>query len=275
MLKRLYEIYQLFNEYLLFAICVVTSVALLALNDTDQIRSIRSFTLTTVGTLQEIFGFVPNYFRLYHENRILREMNLTLGEEVNRLRESRLENIRLRQLLNLKEHAVHRYVSANVVGLQMQPLRNTLTIDVGTNDSVRAGMPVVSERGLAGRVIATSSRYALVQLLLHSDLRVSAKVQRSRVDGIIRWNGGRDLTLTNVSKTQDVQEGDPVITSEYSSIFPSGIRIGIVSSARNIPGQLFLDVTVTPATDFTRLEEVFVVKSLPDTSRVAVERLAR
>jgi cell shape-determining protein MreC len=95
MLKRLLDIYLLFKEYLLFAFCIVTSVALLAMNDTGQIRAIRSFTLTTVGTLQDVFGFLPNYFQLYQENSILRELNLTLSEEVNRLREARLENIRL------------------------------------------------------------------------------------------------------------------------------------------------------------------------------------
>lgn len=240
MLKRLYDIYLLFKEYLLLAVCVVASVALLAVNDTDQIRSIRSFTLTTVGTLQEVFGFVPNYFRLYHENRILREMNLTISEEVNRLREARLENIRLRQLLSLKERGTYRYVSANIVGSQMQPLRNVVTLDVGTADSVQPGMPVVTEQGLAGRVVAATGRYALAQLLLHTDLRVSAKVQRSRVDGIIRWTGGRDLTLANVSKTLDVQEGDAIITSEYSSLFPRGIRIGVVSQPATFPDSSFL-----------------------------------
>jgi rod shape-determining protein MreC len=275
MLKRLYDIYLLFKEYLLLAGCVVLSLGLLAVNETDQIRSIRSFALLTVGTLQEVVGFVPDYFRLAHENNVLREMNLTLSEEVNRLRESRLENIRLRQMLILKEQEPHRYISANVVGSQMQPLKNVVTIDSGTNDSVRVGMPVVTEQGLVGRVTATTSRYALVQILLHTDLRVSAKVQRSRVDGVIRWTGGRDLTLTNVSKTLDVQEGDAIITSEYSSLFPRGIRIGVVNTARNIPGQLFLDVAVTPAADLTRLEEVFVMKYTPDTTRVALEKRAR
>jgi rod shape-determining protein MreC len=272
MVKRLYHIFQLFRDYFLLALFVVVSIALLSYNDTNQIRALRSFTVLAVGTLQSVFGFVPDYFALSRENTVLRKENLSLSEEVNRLREARLENIRLRQLLDLKQRGEYRYVSANVVGKQQQPLRNSITIDVGERDSVRAGMPIVTEQGLAGRVVSTSSRYAVAQLLQHTDLRVSAKIQRSRVDGIIRWNEGATLLLTNVAKTLDVREGDVVMTSEYSSLFPQGIRIGIVESTRQSPGQLFLDIRVKPAADFARLEEVFVIRFVPDSSRVFLER---
>jgi rod shape-determining protein MreC len=224
-----------------------------------------------VGFLQETLGFIPNYFDLRYENRVLRELNLTLSDEVSRLRESRLENIRLRQLLGLKDHARYRYVSANVVGKNLQLLRNTITIDVGGNDGIRPNMPVVTESGLVGKVSVTSSRYSVAQILLNKDIRVSAKLQRNRVDGIVRWEGGGSLSLQNVAKTLDVAVGDVVITSEYSSIFPPGIKIGIVSATRQVQGSLFRAVEVTPSVDFVRLEEVFVVTFVPDTSRLALE----
>lgn len=274
MVKQLYHIFLLFKEYLLLALFVVVSIALLANNDTPQIRVVRSLTIMAVGTLQNTVGFIPDYFALSRENRALREENLTLSEEVNRLREARLENIRLRQLLDLKQRGEYRYISATIVGRQQQPLRNSITIDVGERDSVRNGMPVVTDEGLAGRVVSTSNHFSIAQLLLHTDLRVSAKVQRSRVDGIIRWDEGSSLLLSNVAKTLDVQKGDVVITSEYSSLFPRGIRIGVVESTRQIPGQLFLDVRVKPAADFSRMEEVFVVRYVPDSTRVLLEQRA-
>jgi len=101
---------------------------------------------------------------------------------------------------------------------------------------------------------------------------VSARIQRSRVNGIVRWTGGSELQFAHVPKTLDVVEGDVVITSEFSSLFPSGIRIGIVTSTRQLPGELFQAITVHPSVDFDRLEEVFVAKVVPDSSRVALER---
>jgi rod shape-determining protein MreC len=241
-------------------------------NDNVQLRTIRAAAVAGVGFLQDMFAFIPNYFELRHENRVLRELNLTLSDEVNRLRESRLENIRLHELLGLKEHSKSRYIGANIVGKNLQLLRNTITLDAGEADGVRTSMPVVTESGLVGKIAATSSRYSVAQVLLNRDIRVSAKVQRSRVDGIIEWSGGKRLTLENVAKTLDVQPGDVVVTSEYSSLYPPGIRIGVVSSTRQVPGALFQAIDVVATVDFPRLEEVFVVSYVPDSSRLSLER---
>lgn len=272
MLKRLYDIVLLFKEYLLLGLFLVVSITLLALNDTRQIRTIRSFTVVSVGVLQDVFSFIPNYFDLRRENAVLRELNLVLSEEVSRLREGKLENLRLRKLLDLKERSPYHYVSANIVGKNLQLLRNTITVDVGEKDGVKVNMPIVNDEGLVGKIVATGSGYAVGQILLNKELRVSAKVQRSRVDGIIRWEGGRTLTLQNVAKTLDVTVGDVVFTSDYSSLFPAGIKIGIVSTTREIPGSLFQAIDVTPSVNFSRLEEVFVILHSPDSTRTALEQ---
>ncbi len=274
-MRRLYEFVFLFKEYLVVGVLLAVSVTLLALNDDSQIRTIRSAAVVSVGTLQDALGIIPNYFDLRRENQVLRELNLTLADEVNRLREARLENLRLRQLLRLKERGEFGFVAANVIGKNLQLLRNTVTLDAGERNGLRADMPVVTENGLAGKIVATSSRFAVAQILYNKDIRVSAKIERSRVDGIIRWEGGSALALQDVAKSLDVQAGDVVITSEYSSFFPPGIRIGVVSSARGAEGSLFQSVEVRPAVDFSRLEEVFVITSMPDSERIALEHRTR
>ena len=275
MIQRLYEFVFLFKEYLVAGVLLAVSVTLLALNDDSQIRTIRTVAVVSVGTLQDALGIIPNYFDLRRENHVLRELNLTLADEVNRLREARLENLRLRQLLGLKERGEFGFVAANVIGKNLQLLRNTVTLDAGERNGVRADMPIVTENGLAGKIVATSSRFAVAQILYNKDIRVSAKIERSRVDGIIRWEGGSTLALQDVAKTLDIQAGDVVITSEYSSFFPPGIRVGVITSARGAEGSLFQSVEVKPAVDFSRLEEVFVITSIPDSDRTALEHRPR
>ncbi len=133
---------------------------------------------------------------------------------------------------------------------------------------------IFCETGLVGKVIATSSHFAIGQIVLNKDFRVSAKVQRSRIVGIISWDGGETLRLNNVAKKQDVQEGDVVLTSEYSNIFPRDIRIGTVTKVTDKPGSLFKDVEVEPSVNFATLEEVFVVSMVPDTERASLEKNA-
>jgi rod shape-determining protein MreC len=275
MVRRVYEFLFMFKEYLVVGVLLAVSVMLLARNDDAQIRTIRSVTVMSVGTLQDALGIIPNYFDLRRENQVLRELNVTLADEVNRLREARLENLRLRRLLGLKEGGEFGVVAANVIGKNLQLLRNTMTLDVGERSGVRTDMPVVTEQGLAGKIVATSGGFAVAQVLLNKDIRVSAKIERSRVDGIIRWEGGSSLELQDVAKTLDVQTGDIVITSEYSSYFPRGIRIGTIASARGAEGSLFQSIDVKPAVDFSRLEEVFVITSVPDSERVALEHRVR
>ncbi len=275
MLKRLYDIALQFREYLLFGTFLAVSVILLASNDTRQIRTIRSVTVVTVGFLQDMFSFIPQYFDLRDENRVLRELNLTLSEEVSRLREGRLENLRLRNLLGLRDTSPYRFVSASVVGRTLQLLRNTITLDAGERQGLRADMPIVTDEGLVGKIVATTADYSIGEILLNKEMRVSAKIQRSRVDGIVRWDGGSLLSIQDVAKTLDVQQGDLVMTSEYSSLFPPGIRIGVVSGIRQIPGSLFQAIDVQPSVDFSRLEEVFVITQVPDSARAFLEQRFR
>lgn len=271
-MRRLFDILFLFREYLLLAGLLLVSLVLLATGESMQVRTIRAVTVASVGLLQDVFGFIPNYLDLRAENRALRSLNVTLADEASRLREASLENIRLRRLLGLRERGAHTYVAASVVGKNLQLLRSTITLDVGTEDGVREQMPIVTDAGLVGRVVAVSGRYAIGQVMLNREFRASALVQRGRVDGIVVWEGGADVELRNVAKTLDVAVGDVVITSGFSSVFPPGIRIGIVSAATQTPGALFQNISITPTVDFHRLEEVFVITDSPDSVRTALEQ---
>ena len=272
MLRRVYEFIFNFKEYVVFSACLCIAAVLLASNETPQIRSIRSLAVLSAGLFQDAVSVIPNYFDLRRENQVLRELNLNLADEVNRLREARLENLRLHQILGLRERAEFRYVSAKVIGKTLQLMRNTITLNVGEADGIKTNMPVLSGDGLVGKVVGTSGHYSVAQLLYNRDLRVSAKVQRSRVDGIAAWEGGSRLVLKDVAKNLDVQAGDVVISSDYSTTFPAGIRLGIVSSAVAVEGSLFQRIEIVPGVDFHRLEEVFVIMSTPDSTRIALEK---
>lgn len=271
-MRKLANIILALREYFVFVFLVVVSLVILASNDNVQIRAIRSYTVGLVGLLQDAVSVIPNVMELKRENDILRQLNVNLSDEVSRLRESRLENIRLRTMLGLRERNPMKFVTADVVGKSLHLLRNTVTLNVGQTDGVAVDMPIVSETGLVGRVISTSNHYAVGQLLLNKDFRASARIQRSRVDGIITWDGGETVQMKNVAKTQDVRVGDVATTSEYSNLFPPDIKIGFVSRVNDHPGNLFKDIEITPSVSFPTLEQAFVVIALADTERTGLEK---
>ena len=273
-MQRLLQIFVIFKEYVILTLLVAISLILLFNNDTPQIRAIRSYTVGFVGLMQDMLSLIPNVIELKRENEVLRALNVNLSDEVSRLREARLENLRLRGMLEMKPHNEFKVLPAEVVGKSLHLLRNTLTINAGEADGVKADMPIISEKGLVGKIIVVSGHYAVVQMVINKDFRSSAKVQRSRVDGIVTWDGGDVLHLRNVAKKQDVKTGDVVTTSEYSNIFPADIKIGVVSNVTEQTGTLFKDIDILPSVDFASLEEVFVITALPDTERTSLERRA-
>jgi len=271
-MHRLLNILQLFKEYFLLSFLIAISLLLLTLNDNKQIKQIRSLAVGVVGFVQSNINVIPNFFNLIKENQALRALNVALSDEVSRLREAQLENIRLHQMLDFKRQSPYAMITGKVVEKSLYLMRNTITIDVGEADGVHPDMPIVTDRGLVGRVIATNDHYAIGQLLLNKDFRASAKDSRSRVDGIIHWSGGEYLLLKNVPKTFDVQPGDTIITSTYSNTFPPNIEIGHVARVSDEPGTLFKRIEIISHVDFTKLEEVFVIKFLPDTARNSLEK---
>lgn len=259
------------KEYIIYSFLVLISLILVFQNENIQIRFMRAVAVSFIGVVQSAFSVIPNVFQLEKENSILRESNTNLSNEVSQLKEAKLENMRLQKMLGFKESSGISMVSANIVGKTLIQTRNTITLYAGETDSVKIGMPVVTEKGLVGKIVAVSPHYSIAQILLNKELRISAKDQRSRVDGIVSWDGENKLLLKNVSKSADVQVGDVIITSEYSNNFPPGIPIGYVTSAVTIDN-LFKRIELDSFNDFVTLEEVFIIKYLSSAERQNLEK---
>lgn len=271
-MQRLFTIIQLFKEYVVLTFFILISLILLSANDNSQLHAIRSYTVGFLGILQNTVSVFPNVFELTRENQLLRQLNVSLSDEVSRLRGARLENMRLRAMLNLKERSQFPVVTADVVGKSMSLLRNTITLNVGQSNGVKTDMPIISETGLVGKVIAVSSHFAIGQVMLNKDFRASAKILRTSVDGIVAWSGGEIVHLKNIAKKLDVREGDLIVTSDYSNIFPKNIKIGTVSKVSEKPGSLMKDIDVVPSVDFSTLEQVFVVLTSLSPERSSIEQ---
>ncbi|MEO8446920.1 MAG: rod shape-determining protein MreC [bacterium] len=260
------------KEYLILSLLIVISLILIFSNDNSQVRFLRAVAVGFVGTIQSTVSAVPNVFEIQKENEFLREKNIELSNEVSALKEARLENLRLTKILGLKEKNISGVVIAKIVNKSLIQARNTITLNVGEADSVKVNMPVITDDGLVGRIVSTSSHYSIAQILYNRSLSISVKVQRSRVDGILNYDGAGNLVITNVPKSADVKTGDVIITSQYSNYFPAGVPVGTVVEEGNLDN-LFKKVLINPLVVFSGLEEVFVLRHLPDMERLDLETL--
>ena len=120
-----------FKEYFIVTFLIIISIILLASNDTKQIKAIRGYTVGFIGFVQDALAIVPNVFELEKENKHLRKLNVTLSDEVSRLREAKIENENLRKMLQFKENYKYKLITADVIGKSLYLLRNTITINCG------------------------------------------------------------------------------------------------------------------------------------------------
>jgi rod shape-determining protein MreC len=201
----------------------------------------------------------------------LEQENKDLQKKINDLRfqlilyqEGYLEAQRLRNLLAVKDNYNFNFVAARVSGREQVALSKTILINKGTAQELNVGMPVLAGPGLIGRITAASWHTSKVLLLIDESSNIDAFVQRNRTQGIIRGAGSRGCVMKYISKTQDVKEGDTIISSGIGGVFPKGLMIGLVSHVDKQEAGLFLKINVTPFIDFTKLEEVLVLASDKD-----------
>ncbi len=256
MFRFFYVLYH-HRQYTAFALAMVVSILLLTASPQRQVGITRIVWLTVLTPVQEVFAFIPSYFNLKSENHLLRQKLVQMQLQAADLEERRFENQRLRGLLSLKDREKFTYVPAEVIGWNSDQRLNTIIIDVGRADQIRKYMAVVMEDGVLGRIIEVGLTSSYVQLLTDRNCRISGLVQRSREQGIIRYQS--DALNMQLPLRADVRLGDRVVTSGLGETFPSGLPIGRISHIALGSRNLFKQVSITPAVEFNRLEEVFVI----------------
>jgi len=232
---------------------------------TDISAFIRRFTY---GPFNAFSNYIRELEGVREENKNLHRKLMELSLRNFWLNEERLENFRLRELLDFRSQLEHKVIPAHVVAKEPNRRFFTVLINKGSQEGVKKNMPVVNMHGLVGKVVDVSSHSSVVQLMIDPSFRASAINQRSRVCGIIRSGSGFALQLDNVPLQEDVRIGDKVISAGLGGIFPPGIEIGVVTmveseetfSKEDRSFGIFKRIQVKPSVDFSSLEELFVLE---------------
>lgn len=189
-----------------------------------------------------------------------------LERELLAREEMRLENERLRALLGLAEQQKLQGMSAAVVGSTPSGWVHGIVINRGSSHGVLPGMAVVSAQGVVGQVVSSAPHAAHVLLVTDHSSGVDALVQDGRVRGIVGGIGAKKCVLRYVRKEEQVKVGDVVITSGMDRVYPKGLKVGRISAVEESGGALFKEISVSPAVDFSKLEEVLVVTTSTNTT---------
>lgn len=239
-----------------------TGIPLLRVVTFGAFAEVQRGTMTTVDRVRGLWTGYVDLRAVEAENEALRQENQKLQIRLQEERAAAQRADSLRQLLELRQRAGLETAAAEIIGAGADPDVRTMTIDKGSIDGLKADQAVISPTGVVGRIILSSRRASNVQLLIDRNAAAAALIERTRAQGIVVGQGNDTLRMEYVPGTAEVKPGDLVITSGIDGIYPKGFVIGTVEVADRGPGSFHM-ITVKPAVDFSRIEEVLVVLTLP------------
>lgn len=225
----------------------------------EVVAPVQRLLKESVQAVEEVWLSYFYLVGLRAENRELKEKVNALRLEKSRYQELLAAQDRLKGLLEYRRTLNRPTRAARVVGRDPTRWFRSIIIDRGKEAGVREDMPVINTSGVVGRVVSSSSGFAKVLLIIDQNSAVDSLIQRSRERGVLKGVAIDRCDLEYMVKSSDVAVGDKVVTSGLGRVFPKGLAVGSVSSVDEVPGELFKDVEVRPAVDFSKLEEVLVI----------------
>lgn len=254
------------KDYILAAVLLILSASLLVGRSQGGLNSLRKISVTIYSYLEEPLSSIRVYRQALKTNTDLRRQNITLLDELNRLRSAKQRTDELRDLLNFSRESNLTLYPVQIVAKELNNANNTLTVDAGSKQGITQGMPMVSAHGLVGKVVLTAANFSQVMPFYNTLFRASAKLQKSNAYGIISWGGGDLLELNYIPQTIDVNPGEAVLTSGYSNQFPANIPIGEVVRTEPNKGKDTQRIFVRPFAELYTIAEGFIVTTPPDTA---------
>ncbi|MDF1566273.1 MAG: rod shape-determining protein MreC [Deltaproteobacteria bacterium] len=215
----------------------------------------------TVEGVQDLFHNYVYLVGVEDENEQLRRKVLRLQGEVDASQEIAVENTRLRRLLDLSREDGLPPIVAPVIGVGVTPtLARTLRLGRGKEGGIRVDQPVVAPEGVVGSVVAVGQGWSDTLLLADPNSAVAAQVVRSRARVTVRGTGALDeAVLENALRTDDIVDGDLLVTSGTGGIYPKGLPVGRVTGVTRGQHGLFQSAKVIPVVDLARLDEVMIL----------------
>jgi rod shape-determining protein MreC len=265
-----------YNAFFLFIIFEVGALVIYIKYNSFQKATFINSTNQVTGNLYTKVGQLKSYISLREVNDSLSRENATLR---NQLKTSfYIDSASKHKVTDTVYKQQYQYIDAAVINNSINHRNNYLTINKGSRAGIAKGMGVICSQGVVGKVVFVGEHLSVVQSLLHKETIVSAALASTKDLGSFVWGDNMDPhigLLYNVSNNATPKLGELVVTSDLS-LFPAGIPIGKISNlhSKSAKGS-FLNMDVTIAVDFSKLQYVYVVNNKMAKEQLGLEALQK
>jgi len=202
-----------------------------------------------------------NHFSLKKQNEALYLDNFRLSQELLKYKQ-RDEAMAEAAGIKVADDRNFNYLPATVTKISRNNSHNYIILNKGSEDGVKPYSGIISGSGVVGIISAVGRNYSYGLTLMNSNISISARVGRTGMVGPVVWDGrnSNGAVLMDMPLHFDIQPGDTLYTSGFSSIFPPDIPIGITGNSSVADGSTN-ETDVTLFQDFSSLRYVTVVEN--------------
>jgi rod shape-determining protein MreC len=205
----------------------------------------------SVSNSKYYFGLREVNDRLATENNLLKDSltMLTIGRDYPTWEVT--DTLRNRQ---------YHFFEGEVVNNSVNRQKNYITINRGQKEGIEKDMAVISSDGVVGIIVGSSKNYSVAMSLLNIDMKMSARIKSNGYFGSLSWDGldYLEASLSEIPQHVPINVGDTIETSGFSSIFPEGIMVGVISDYSS-SGSDFYDISVRLSVDFKKLRYINII----------------
>ncbi|MDP2424484.1 MAG: rod shape-determining protein MreC [Bacteroidales bacterium] len=256
--------------YFLFALLEVIAFALIINSTVYQRWVFVNSTQKITGSVYSVYANLQEYFNLRNTNQILARENALLHQALQHPTYRHDEKPFGKD--SLPYPSQYQYIDAKVISNTVTLRNNYLMLNKGKRHGVDKDMAVISSNGIVGIVINASNNFSWVMSVLNDNTKINGKLLKDNYQGSLTWDGGnyRTGTLSDLPAHVGLAQGDTIVTSGYSLLFPEGIMIGTIEDFNIGKGDHFYTIKVHFSVDYNNLRYVYVVKNLMRKEQISV-----
>lgn len=259
--NRLIGVLKKYDYVVVFLLLVVVSAVLMSRTSYYQGSKLVAWSNAVAGGWYQGVHSVGGYFDLKGENDRLAAENAKLKAQLESSYISYTDSVfTVNDTTYMQRYS---YTEARVIKNSWSQQNNFIMINKGSKHGIKVDQAVVSPDGIVGVVMSVSKNFATIMPVLHSDSRNSVKVKRTGISGSLVWDGldYRYAQVIDVPATHQFEDNDTIITSGLANDFPEGVPVGYVVEAEPLSGSGFYKVKIRLATDFNKLDHVYVINN--------------
>lgn len=175
------------------------------------------------------------------------------------------ENKTLREHLGFLTENKYNYVLANVISkgsfLRLTNNEQIIMIDKGSKDGIFPGLALVDSEGMiVGKIFSVEDSLSKAYLIVDQNCKLAAMIQNEdKTIGVTHGDLGLTIRMDFIPQTEEIFQGNIVVTSGLEENIPKGLAIGKVLQVNQDNNEVWQNAVIEPIINLDSLSVLSIL----------------